>query len=136
AAISASSAVCARSVAAWCLRCAAARRFSGFPRAISPPIGRGLVGGAGGDARAADRLVGMPDQVGLLEHGDDLLERALFGQALLEPHVRAGHLLAGPGAERGLALLDQLAELLELLLVFGQIAGVGGELVAGQARVA
>ena len=79
---------------------------------------------------------GCSASCGLLEHGDDLLQGALLGQALLEPHVRAGHLLAGPGAERGLALRDQLAELLQLLLVFGQVAGVGGELVAGQARVA
>lgn len=35
--MSASSAVCARSVAAWCWRCAAASRFSGFPQSI--PLG-------------------------------------------------------------------------------------------------
>jgi hypothetical protein len=61
---------------------------------------------------------GLLESSGFGEHGDDLLERALLGQALLEPHVPGAHVLAGPRAEGLLSLRDQLAELVELRFVF------------------
>src|SRR5450755_887988 len=99
-AISSLSAVSARWVAASRLRCAAARRLSGFPHGISGSgVAGGLVGGAGGGAGASHGLVKVAGEVGLAERRDDLLERALLGQALLEPHVAGGHVLAGSRAE-------------------------------------
>ena len=85
------------------------RQRAGSPgfRAISALLVGRVVGGAGAGARAAHGLVGVVGELGLLEHDDDLLQGALVGQAL-QPHVRACHLLAGPGAERGLALRHHL----------------------------
>jgi hypothetical protein len=69
------------------------------------------------------------------DRGDDLAQRLLFFAPFGEPDVLVGHLTAGPRLERLLAGLDQAGEEVELLLVLWLIGAVGGELVAGQARV-
>ena len=71
-----------------------------------------------------------------VEAADDRLERVLLAAALFKPDVLGAHRLAGPVDERLLAALDEVNEAAELLLVLVYEAGVGGELVAGQARVA
>ena len=125
--IIARSAVSARLVVAWLLRCAAARRFSGLPRAIAQ---------VGAPRVPAPRTAWL-SACGSVTTAMILLQRLLFSAPLGEPDVLVGHLVAGSVASNAcLRCVDELAEEVELLLVLGEVGAVGGELVAGQARVA
>jgi hypothetical protein len=90
--------------------------------------------GACWGSRAANRVVRV--EVGVVERGDDLLQRALLFQALGQPDVVVAHLGSGVGAKRLATMLDQLSEPPELLGVLVHVGLFGRELVAGQAGVA
>ena len=91
---------------------AAARRLSGFPRGISgSAVAQGWLAARALVPAPRTAWPGFSARAAVGEHGDDLLQRALLGQALLEPHVRAGHLLARSWRGTLLALRDQLVEL-------------------------
>lgn len=79
---------------------------------VSARHGSVVLPGAG----AADRL-GLGLLVG--DGDDDLAQRLLFFAPLGEPDVLVSHLAAGPGLERLLAGVDQLADEVELLLMLG-----------------
>lgn len=64
------------------------------------------------------------------------MQGALFAAALLQADVLGAHRLAGAVVERLLTVLDEVDQAPELVFVLGQEGGVGGELVAGQTRVA
>jgi hypothetical protein len=107
------------------------------------PVG-GLCG-AGGHSGASDRLPGRGRarrgcRIGpglgsrvVLQGGGDGLQRGGFAVQALQPDVVPAHGLARAGAECFLPLADQVQGPVVLLPQFGQEAGVGGELVTGQA---
>ena len=93
--------------------------------------------GAGGDAGAANGpAVAVGSVAGLFERVDDAAEGVVFLCAPGQPHVVRAHLLPGAGRERLAAFVDELQCVVLLGSQLGQEAGVGGELVAGQAGVA
>src|SRR5664280_3819963 len=73
---------------------------------------------------------------GLFELDDDPGEGVLFLAASGQPHVVRGQVSAGAGQEPGAPVLDELLGAQLLGGQFGQGGRVGGELLAGQARVA
>ena len=85
------------------------------------------------DAGSSHRLIGLR---GGVERGDDALQSASFFAALAQPDVVFGHLASGLALELLATCVDDLKQPGKLTLVLVEVGAVGGELVAGQARVA